>query len=259
MYRSVATGSGNQLCNRLDLHSERVFSYGIQGADELFLIWIQNQRDCHRLERVIQTLSNGLSAVEWSQGVSTRTEQLRQEYITLLKSSRSLGQNIKDFLQQASHLQSIKETQKGLQPADSVKRRAHFDTFWTKNVRLMSLHRLTLVAFVFTPLNFATSFFGHIGSFFVTAVLVGGLGIVLSTAVKPVERALLRARERVARDNYMDLECVQRRDIPRFSALGERIINGLTVTDDDGEAMFHDVYTFRAVFMSWFRFHVCNI
>lgn len=201
--------------------------------------------------------------------VSTRVEQLRQEYITLLQSSRSLGQNIKDYLQQASHLQSIKETQKGLQPADSVRRRAHFDTFWTKNVRLMNLHRPTLIAFVFIPLNFATSFFGmnaqqlrtgpiHIG-FFVTAVLVGGLGIVLSTAVNPVERALLRARERVARDNYMDLECVQRRDIPRFSALGERIINGLTVTDDDGEAMFHDVYTFRAVFMSWFRFHVCNI
>ena len=203
-------------------------------------------------------------------GVSTRVEQLCQEYITLPPSSRSLGQNIKDFLQQASHLQSIKETQKGLQPADSVRSRAHFDTFWTKNVRLMNLHRLTLVAFVFIPLNFATSFFGmnaqrlgsgpiHIGFFFVTAVLVGGLGIVLSTAVKPVERALLKARERVARDNYMDLECVQRRDILRCSALGERIINGLTVTDDDGEAVFHDVYTFRAVFMSWFRFHVGNL
>ena len=134
----------------------------------------------------------------------------------------------------------------------------------------MDLHRLTLVAFVFIPLNFATSFFGmnvqqlgtgriHIGFFFITAVLAGGLGIVLSTAVKPVERALLSARERIARENYMDLEWVQRRDILRHSALGERIINGLTVTDNDGNAVFDDNYTFRAVFMNWFRFHVCNL
>ena len=91
-----------------------------------------------------------------------------------------------------------------------------------------------------------------------TAVLAVGLGIILSTAVKPVERALLSARERIARDNYMDLEWVQRRDILRHSALSERIINDLTVTDD-GDAVFDDDYTFRAVFMNWFRFHVCNL
>ena len=106
----------------LDLHSERVFSYGVQGADELSLVWRQNQRDSHTLERIVQTLSNGLSALEWSQGVSTRIEQLHQEHITLLQSSRSLSQNIKDSLQQTSSLQSIKETQKGLQQADSVRR-----------------------------------------------------------------------------------------------------------------------------------------
>ena len=96
----------------------------------------------------------------------------------------------------------------------------------------MDLHRLTLVAFVFIPLNFATSFFGmnvqqlgtgriHIGFSFLTAVLAGGLGVVLSTAVKPVDRALLSARERIARDNCMDLKWVQRRDVLRHSALGK--------------------------------------
>lgn len=140
----------------------------------------------------------------------------------------------------------------------------------TNDFPLINLHRLTLVAFVFIPLNFATSFFGmnvqqlgtgniHIGFFFLTAILAGCLGVLLATSVKPVERALLGARERIAADLRMNVELVQRRDILRMSPIGSRIIDAMTVPDNDDDASFHDRFGFRAVFMRWSRFHVRNL
>lgn len=99
----------------------------------------------------------------------------------------------------------------------------------------------------------------HIGFFFLTAILAGGLGVLLATSVKPVEKVLLRARERIAMESSMDLERVQRRDILRHSEIGQNIINAMTVTDQDGNAVFYDNYEFRAVFMNWCRFHGRNL
>lgn len=76
-------------------------------------------------------------------------------------------------------------------------------------------HRLTLVAFVFIPLSFATSFFGmnieqlgssgvHIGYFLLLAALAGGLSLALSTSLKPLEAAWNRARRRHALEEYQD-------------------------------------------------------
>ena len=128
----------------------------------------------------------------------------------------------------------------------------------TNDFPLINLHRLTLVAFVFIPLDFATSFFGmnvqqlgtgdiHIGFFFLTAILAGGRGVLLASSVKPVERALFRARERLAHNLSAPVEDIQRRDILRQSSLGQRILNAMTVPDNDGNGFFIDS-----------RFHVRN-
>lgn len=34
------------------------------------------------------------------------------------------------------------------------------------------------------------------------------------------------------------------------------MINGLTVTENDGNAVFDDGYRFRNIFVNWWRFHV---
>ena len=68
-------------------------------------------------------------------------------------------------------------------------------------------HRLTLVASVFIPLNFATSFCGmnieqlgtgrlHIGYFFLLAILAGGLYLILSGSLRPLEALWMKARRR---------------------------------------------------------------
>lgn len=89
-----------------------------------------------------------------------------------------------------------------------------FDTFTNK-----AFSRLTLVAFVFIPLSFSSSFFGmniqqlgtgsiHLGYFFLLAVLAGGLAYILTAAVKPVEAAWLRARQRYAAHEWQDESAV---------------------------------------------------
>jgi len=132
------------------------------------------------------------------------------------------------------------------------------------------LSRLTLVAFVFIPLNFATSFFGmnvqqlgtgsmHIGFFFLTAALAGGLGILLSTIIKPLQVRISRARQDVASSEYMELEEVSKRDILRRSKVGHKLINAMTLTDDDGNTRFEGPPEFRAVFTSWCIFKLQHL
>ncbi|KAL9065681.1 MAG: hypothetical protein Q9161_008067 [Pseudevernia consocians] len=104
----------------LDLWTEEILQE-TSGLENLPTI-LEMQTSSQMLECIIQNLSNSLSTAEWSQGSSTRTEQLLQEYIILLKSTISLGQHVKDLIQQEGSLQSIKETKKGLQQADSVRR-----------------------------------------------------------------------------------------------------------------------------------------
>ena len=78
----------------------------------------------------------------------------------------------------------------------------------------MHCGRLTLVAFVFIPLNFATSLFGmnvkqfgtgstNIGFFFLTAALAGTVGILLSLGIKPIERKISRAKKLFASREYI--------------------------------------------------------
>ena len=104
------------------LDSSTVFS--ISGGSEMETLSVvrRNQSNSQMLEAIIQNLSNSLSTAEWSQGPSTRAEHLLQEYIILLQSNKSLSQHTKDIIQQKSSLQSIEETKKGLQQADSVRR-----------------------------------------------------------------------------------------------------------------------------------------
>jgi hypothetical protein len=72
-----------------------------------------------------------------------------------------------------------------------------------------------LVAFVFIPLSFASSFFGmnlkqlgtgklNIGYFFLLAFLAGGLSLALALSVQPLEAAWTRARRRHALREYED-------------------------------------------------------
>lgn len=132
------------------------------------------------------------------------------------------------------------------------------------------LSRLTLVAFLFIPLNFATSFFGmnvqqlgtgsiHIGFFFLTAALAGGLGILLSTSIQPLQRRIVRARQDIASNEYMELEEVSKRDILRRSKVGHKLINAMTLTDDDGNALFEGPPEFQVVFMSWCTFELQHL
>ncbi|MCJ1279090.1 hypothetical protein MMC21_006912 [Puttea exsequens] len=86
---------------------------------------------------------------------------------------------------------------------------------------------LTFVAFVFIRLNFATSFLGmnvpqlgtgatHIGFFFLTTSLVGGIGFLLSTSVKSLEQTVSDVKTRVYDKNFpvfLNREAVHKRDI----------------------------------------------
>ena len=109
-----------QFATLLDSRTESSLSED-PGSETLSVV-IGNQSKSQMLESIIRNLSNGLSTTEWSQGPSTRAEHLLQEYIILLQSNKSLSQHMKDIIQQKSSLQSIEETKKGLQQADSVRR-----------------------------------------------------------------------------------------------------------------------------------------
>ena len=111
-----------EFATELDHGIERIFSQFDEKTDALSQIWKETQKRSLMLERIVQNLSNGVSDPEWSQGSSNRSINLHQEYILLLQSSRSLAQDINASIQQISSLQSIRETQKSLQQADSVRR-----------------------------------------------------------------------------------------------------------------------------------------
>ncbi|MCJ1427623.1 hypothetical protein MMC29_005526 [Sticta canariensis] len=128
---------------------------------------------------------------------------LLEDYTALIKETEVIGLDMQGHLQQIIGTQTIEETKRGLQQADSVRRKAYFGRW------------LTLVAFVFIPLSFSSSFFGmniqqlgtgsiHLGYFFLLSVLAGGLAYTLTAAVKPVEGAWHRARQRFAAREWQD-------------------------------------------------------
>ncbi|KAL5345536.1 hypothetical protein ACLOAV_009286 [Pseudogymnoascus australis] len=127
---------------------------------------------------------------------SVNLRTLLLDYAALIDETEVISSDIQGLLQQKANEASIEEMKRGLAQTDSVR-------------------RLTLVAFVFIPLSFATSFFGmnieqlgssgvHIGYFLLLAALAGGLSLALSTSLKPLEAAWNRARRRHALEEYQD-------------------------------------------------------
>ena len=107
---------------QLERLNAELLGVGSDNADVLAYNWKDNKKSSHMLEGIVKTMASGLDAAEWSQGSSAQTTKLHQQYRELLQSSTSLGQNIQNSIQQINSLQSIRETQKGLQQADSVRR-----------------------------------------------------------------------------------------------------------------------------------------
>lgn len=104
--------------------------------------------------------------------------------------------------------------------------------------------RLTLVAFVFIPLNFATSFFGmnvqqlgsgsiNIGYFFLAAALISGFATLLSSIVKPLERQVQDKRQEIADELNEEVHVIQKREIFRQSMLGKRLWRPRNVVELD--------------------------
>ena len=94
-----------------------------RGAEGLAKSWRQLQSRSQMLDGISRSLSKALQTPEWSEGLSKkRTTRLHQEYMALTELNRSVGEQIRDTVQQMSSLQSILETKRGLQQADSVKR-----------------------------------------------------------------------------------------------------------------------------------------
>ena len=99
----------------------------------------------------------------------------------------------------------------------------------------------------------------HIGFVFLTAFLAGGLGVLLSTSIKPLERSVLRARENTAAKHGLNIEYVDKRDILRFSALGIRFIDAMTVKDNDGDSVYSTDQKFIIALYKWCTYNIRNI
>ena len=92
-------------------------------ADNLARSWRRSQTRSLMLDGITDSLYKALKTPQWSQGLSKkRISRLYKEYMALTELNKSMGEHIRDSVQQLSALQSILETKKGLQQADSVKR-----------------------------------------------------------------------------------------------------------------------------------------
>ena len=87
--------------------------------DYLHLLWTNNRQCTKALESVVQNLSGFLVA---RQASSSGIVALLQDYNALLQRSKDQSQDLKAFIQQISALESIRESQRGVQSADSVRR-----------------------------------------------------------------------------------------------------------------------------------------
>ncbi|KAB8346206.1 hypothetical protein FH972_023251 [Carpinus fangiana] len=121
---------------------------------------------------------------------SLRLASLVAEYERLIEGLNFVVIDQQAFVQHIVAMKSIEEAVRGIQQADSVR-------------------RLTIIAFLFLPLNFATSFFGmnikqldtgtvNIGYFFLLAILLGLLSYVLTVSVKPMEASWAAHKRKVA-------------------------------------------------------------
>lgn len=92
-------------------------------AETLAGLWKDSQIRSLMLDGITHSLYKALETPQWSQGLSKdRISKLHEEYMALTELNKSVSEHIRDSVQQLSALQSILETKKGLQQADSVKR-----------------------------------------------------------------------------------------------------------------------------------------
>lgn len=92
-----------------------------------------------------------------------------------------------------------------------------------------------MVAFVFIPLTFATSFFGmnvqqlgtgstDIGFFVLTAVAAECLSMCLAYGLRPWDRAVTRRKERIARKYSVNVNNISFLDTIRLTDFGMRLL-----------------------------------
>ncbi|KAL9600512.1 MAG: hypothetical protein Q9219_003163 [cf. Caloplaca sp. 3 TL-2023] len=202
-------------------HADAIIRYGFDKCktpDLLSDLVTENRSQSLLLEGILQTLSAALASSKWSTGSTSRTQKFHEEYSILLRLSNSRSQHLRDSVQQASNLLAMKETRKGLEQADAVR-------------------RLTLIALIFIPLNFATSFFGmnvqqlqtgstHIGYFVLTALLTEGLAVLLSCEQRSQKR-----KQSILQASGLNTS-TQKRDHLRFSRLGNKTMGAIAGDED---------------------------
>ncbi|KAL4935383.1 hypothetical protein BDV06DRAFT_207141 [Aspergillus oleicola] len=154
--------------------------------------WETNQRNRRAMMLSLTSLSRFLADSEISpQPSSLQLYAIVSDYRELIQESDMIAADLQVLLQQQANLANIEQARRGVEQTDSVR-------------------RLSIVAFLFIPLSFTTSFFGmnlrelgtgslSIGYFFLLAVLSGGLCIVLGTCLISIEKYLSLVKRRVVR------------------------------------------------------------
>ena len=122
LFHAMAVAAATRLESAYERFFHGTVTMTTYTAEDISELWGWNQEDSHRLEGIIKALWNALSSAEWSQGSSSWTARLHGEYIELLRASTGLSENYQSHLQQCSFRQTIRETQKGLQQADSLRK-----------------------------------------------------------------------------------------------------------------------------------------
>ena len=162
--------------------------------------WTSNQANYRNMITSRESLQRFIRLPEIApRATLSKFKTLIDDYASMIEDARIIGLDLQSRLQQQANTSAIEETQRGLTQGESVR-------------------RLTLVAFVFIPLNFATSFFGmnfhqlgtgslNLGWFFLLAALAGILSFVLSVSIRPLDGLWQRARQ-----HHADMEIIYDKD-----------------------------------------------
>ncbi|KUJ13575.1 uncharacterized protein LY89DRAFT_160211 [Mollisia scopiformis] len=129
-------------------------------------------------------INHGASDAKWR----TLTDNLT----ALLETSDKINTELKDHLQSTHSIDAIEEARRGLRQNETLK-------------------RLTIVAFIFIPVNLSCAFFSmnvkqlnnssmDIGYFFLGILVSGFLAWALAAAISSTFRALARARAEISKD-----------------------------------------------------------
>ncbi|KAI9713379.1 MAG: hypothetical protein M1828_001413 [Chrysothrix sp. TS-e1954] len=166
-----------------------------------------HSRELKAMQRSIATF---ISLPEVAANVTKRSFRgVLRDYDILIKDCECFSMQIQVHLQQEANAAAIEETKKGLVQGESIR-------------------RLTVVAFIFLPLNFSTSFFGmnlkelntgstSIGWFVFLAILIGALSFALSVSIASLDSLWLEARRQYRHRYYpscvRQLDSISKREI----------------------------------------------